>query len=475
MARYFGTNIISGDLPVFTQAQIDAINSGINSTAVSIYDNHVSNNIIHVTASDKTNWNAKQDTITGAATTITSNNLTASKAVISNSSGKVDVSDTTSTELSYVHGVTSAIQTQLNTKAIDSDVVHKNGTETITGEKTIQNNTLYFKDSTNTIGTFSSDTWFNGQIRFLDSAGARVARLQPKFISGTNIVQMGMYAGNNTENGITINGTGETSAPTPATSDNSTKIATTAFVRNRESDIVHISGTETITGAKTFRGGADTAGIGTSTITIDNISSETGVDHFKDITFSTSDNNRIAVIRAEKGTDEKRHLKLGIVSTANTWPANIDLYCDADGSNPKLQLPAEVYGTNFHGTADYAKWADLAECYKPDQKYSVGTLIKFGGEKDITIANNKCNGVISDKPGFVLDAELEDSQPIALVGKTPIRIIGKVNKFDNITLSEISGVGRVAKEGEKIIAKALESSNDENEKLILCVTKFNLD
>lgn len=60
---------------------------------------------------------AKQDVITGAATTITDNNLTANRALTSNSNGKVDVATTTTTELNYVHGVTSAIQTQLNNKA----------------------------------------------------------------------------------------------------------------------------------------------------------------------------------------------------------------------------------------------------------------------------------------------------------------------------------------------------------------------
>lgn len=59
---------------------------------------------------------AKQDTITGAATTITASDLTVSRALTSNASGKVAVSTTTSTELGYVSGVTSAIQTQLNTK-----------------------------------------------------------------------------------------------------------------------------------------------------------------------------------------------------------------------------------------------------------------------------------------------------------------------------------------------------------------------
>ena len=58
----------------------------------------------------------KQATITGAATTIVSSDLTASKALISNSSGKVAVSNVTETELGYVSGVTSSIQTQLDNK-----------------------------------------------------------------------------------------------------------------------------------------------------------------------------------------------------------------------------------------------------------------------------------------------------------------------------------------------------------------------
>ena len=60
------------------------------------------------------NLSDKQSTITGAATTITSSNLTASRALESSSSGKVQISNTTATELGYVHGVTSPIQTQLN-------------------------------------------------------------------------------------------------------------------------------------------------------------------------------------------------------------------------------------------------------------------------------------------------------------------------------------------------------------------------
>ena len=47
---------------------------------------------------------SKQATITGAATTVTSSNLTGNRALISNSSGKIAVSTTTSAELGYLEG-----------------------------------------------------------------------------------------------------------------------------------------------------------------------------------------------------------------------------------------------------------------------------------------------------------------------------------------------------------------------------------
>jgi hypothetical protein len=58
----------------------------------------------------------KQDTITGAATTITSSNLTTYRALVSDGGGKVAVAATTSNEIGYLSGVTSNIQTQLDGK-----------------------------------------------------------------------------------------------------------------------------------------------------------------------------------------------------------------------------------------------------------------------------------------------------------------------------------------------------------------------
>lgn len=47
----------------FSQAQMDAINSGVTSAKRGSYDSHIQNTGIHVTAQDKTTWSGKQDAI----------------------------------------------------------------------------------------------------------------------------------------------------------------------------------------------------------------------------------------------------------------------------------------------------------------------------------------------------------------------------------------------------------------------------
>jgi hypothetical protein len=102
-----GADLAATDLP----SGIDAakIANGTISNTEFQYLNGLTDNI-------KTQFSGKQNIITGAATTIDTEDLTASRALVSDGSGKVAVSSVTSTELGYVSGVTSAVQTQLNAK-----------------------------------------------------------------------------------------------------------------------------------------------------------------------------------------------------------------------------------------------------------------------------------------------------------------------------------------------------------------------
>ena len=128
------------------------------------------------------------------------------------------------------------------------------------------------------------------------------------------------------------------------------------------------------------------------------------------------------------------------------------------------------------GVAQYALWADLAECYESDAPYKPGTLICFGGSKEITVAKTKVNGVISTNPGFLLNRSQVNGLPVALSGRVPVRVIGRVDRFDNIVLSDVEGVGVVdnSASAEKVIAKALRSKHTKEEGLVLCVTQFSL-
>lgn len=81
-----------------------------------------------LTSADWSTFNGKQAAITGGATTITSSNLTASRALVSDASGKVAAATTTSTEIGYVNGVTSGIQTQINGKASTGTTLTMTGT-----------------------------------------------------------------------------------------------------------------------------------------------------------------------------------------------------------------------------------------------------------------------------------------------------------------------------------------------------------
>ena len=63
---------------------------------------------------------SKDIDITGAASTIVKNNLTANKVLVSNSSGKVGASSIAASLLNYLSGLTSNIQSQLNGKANSS-------------------------------------------------------------------------------------------------------------------------------------------------------------------------------------------------------------------------------------------------------------------------------------------------------------------------------------------------------------------
>mgnify|MGYP003295461789 CR=1 FL=1 len=51
-----------------------------------------------------------------------------------------------------------------------------------------------------------------------------------------------------------------------------------------------------------------------------------------------------------------------------------------------------------------SRWADLAEYKESDQAYEPGTLVMFGGAKEITLSNGvETHAIVTTKPGLVLN------------------------------------------------------------------------
>ncbi len=127
--------------------------------------------------------------------------------------------------------------------------------------------------------------------------------------------------------------------------------------------------------------------------------------------------------------------------------------------------------TVFYGTATAANYADLAEKYATDNDYEVGTVMMVGGEKEMTACKfgHRAVGVISAHPAYLMNYEAE-GQAVALKGRVPVKVTGRVKKGDRMIASE----GGVAVAGAlhthaDTFAIALESNDNTDIKLVECL------
>lgn len=95
--------------------------------------------------------------------------------------------------------------------------------------------------------------------------------------------------------------------------------------------------------------------------------------------------------------------------------------------------------------ATSAQYADLAEVYESDDEYAPGTVVVFGGNKEVTVTDQshdtRVAGVISTAPAFIMNAN-GAGQPVAFTGRVPCRVQGPVSKGDVLVTSAIRGVAQ---------------------------------
>lgn len=148
---------------------------------------------------------------------------------------------------------------------------------------------------------------------------------------------------------------------------------------------------------------------------------------------------------------------------AKAWEDNISSTVVARDST------GDIRASTFRGTATQAYYADLAEKYLADKPYAIGTVMTVGGIAEVTaVTTSDCYviGVVSEKPAYMMNSDLEGGTYIALVGRVPVLVEGYIVKGDPIWPSK-DGRGSGISNGKAPFAIALESGFD----IVECIVK----
>jgi hypothetical protein len=154
------------------------------------------------------------------------------------------------------------------------------------------------------------------------------------------------------------------------------------------------------------------------------------------------------------------------INAQTTEVANSIVARDSEASFSANVITAQL----FDGPASSARYADLAEKYLPDTDYEAGTVVCIGGEKEITASTSgkRALGVISTQPAYMMNSKLEGGVYVALKGRVPCKVVGPVNKGDELVAGP-DGCAMVlvsSTQGSKVFGLALETNNNSDVKLI---------
>jgi hypothetical protein len=173
----------------------------------------------------------------------------------------------------------------------------------------------------------------------------------------------------------------------------------------------------------------------------------------------------------------------GVTSTTGTTTLNS--YVDMSGGTTfvnSIVAGDTTHAANTTGTATFRGQfslvsgstmiatysADLAEYYEGDAEYEVGTVVVFGGDKEITtttqINDTRVAGVVGaqDKAAYIMYSDCPGLKNlVALAVRVPCKVVGRVKKGDMLTTAATPGyaVKALTPTLGAIIGKALQDKD----------------
>jgi hypothetical protein len=172
-------------------------------------------------------------------------------------------------------------------------------------------------------------------------------------------------------------------------------------------------------------------------------------------------------------------LGLGGSGGQTTFSANV-----VPSANVTYDLGSTTgWWNNIYGTAIHARYADVAERFEIDMPQPPGTVVELGGVNEVCAVGEELSenilGVISTNAAYLMNSGAGTDTthpPIAVSGRVPVRVIGKVKKGDRL-VSAGNGLARAGARTEispwNVIGRALTSKTTDGEGIIEATVKLN--
>ena len=319
--------------------------------------------------------------LTGAGSTIDTEDLTASRALASNSSGKVEVSDVTSVELGYLDGVTSAVQTQLDAKQAADDDLTDLADGTLSASK-VENNE-YFITAAGTSGQVWTSDGDGAGSWVANSAASNINGLSDALVEDTGSMYVGNDPSSTTDAADYNVALGTTALSAVTTGDNNTAIGHNALTVNEGGNRNTAVGKNAL---KSNTSGITNVALGSSALERNTTAnSNTAVGHASSYLLNSGQNN----------------VSLGYESSKSMTSANQNVIIGA-GANPSAETGTSnqvVVGYTATGQANNSVTlgnADVTAVYMAQDQgatvYAAGVDITGSGglilENDETITNS---------------------------------------------------------------------------------------
>jgi hypothetical protein len=177
--------------------------------------------------------------------------------------------------------------------------------------------------------------------------------------------------------------------------------------------------------------------------------------------------------------DAIKYLGLGGSGGNTTFSANV-----VPSANVTYDLGSTTgWWNNIYGTAIHARYADVAERFEIDMPQPPGTVVELGGVNEVCAVGEELSenilGVISTQAAYLMNSGAGTDlthPPIAVSGRVPVRVIGKIKKGDRL-VSAGNGLARAGARTElspwNVIGRALTSKTTDGEGIIEATVKLN--